>query len=597
MLYQVLVRFDEQECEASAQIVDVLRASGARADSAPRKADESPGQTLAIRDAVDVADGVVFVVSPQSAASAWVLFECGSVLAMDRPVVLLLTQASAGDHLPEPLRNIRRIPVETILHRLRTDSPSVMSVHDALFGLPIARAPKALRNRISAHLSTAIANLPQIAGMFGEGLQITDQFEPVSFVANPDYDPDLHLFPVSYQDRIVIDTIHGGDVIPAQIYRSLSQRLSDQMLFEHVNKGYTREKDWGCNYIAAGLVRALNLPGFYRVNIARVLLDFGRFPGITRANADYVSRFAINYPFSHYLSHAEKKKVLEDYYDQISATYEKAVSRAILKLAVHTYDKYNPTDMPGERGTLRPEASIIYSTMAYHTTKRMPVGLFDPYYPDEFGEFTADRRLAARISLDLECGGIAVGHNHPYSLPEGSVEVRAQVWFFFSYLRKCFEETAPESRSSPAYEWVWRMLLDTNLRSAESEMLRSYLHMFRRPPSDWAAGVFGLSAGFPEQLEGTLERAREAYEKIGEFLYGNRDQILGEYRSSTHRPSSLGIEFRKDHIWTFRGDEPVTLDGPDVLRMAHLQHIVGVTAQSILTYLNEDRPEPNGKPG
>ncbi|NUN12445.1 MAG: toll/interleukin-1 receptor domain-containing protein [Myxococcales bacterium] len=593
MLYQVLIRFEDAESEAANQLADVLQTRGVRTELASRTIHDDAEPPVNIRNAVDLADGVVFVLSAQSVERPWVLFECGTVLAMDRPVVFLFSQAPTGESLPEPLRNLRRFPLETIVHRLNVGEPPTPAVHDVLFGLPPIRATKALRNRISAHLNTTIAHLPRIAGMFGEGLQISDQFEPVSFVTNPEYDPDLHLFPESYKDRIVIDTIHGGDFIPAQIYRSLAQRLSDQMLFEHVNKGYAREKDWGCNYIAAGLVRALNLPGFYRVNIARVLLDFGRFPGITRANADYLSRFAINYPFSHYLSHAEKKKVLEDYYDRISETYEKAVRRAVLKLAVHTYDKYNPTDMPGEKGTLRPESSIIYSTMAYHTTKRMPVGLFDPYYPDEFGEFTADRKLAARISLDLERGGIAVGHNHPYALPEGSVEVRAQVWFFFSYLRKRFEEMNPDSRVSPAYEWVWRMLLDTNLRSAESEMLRSYLHMFRRPPSDWAAGVFGLSAGFPEQLEGTLERAREAYEKIGDFLYGNRDQIIGDYRSSNRRPSSLGIEFRKDHIWTYRGDEPVTLDGPDVLHMAQLQHVVGVTAQSILTYLNEDRPEPS----
>ena len=61
----------------------------------------------------------------------------------------------------------------------------------------------------------------------------------------------------------------------------------------------------------------------------------------------------------------------------------------------------------------------------------MPFGVFDPLDPDVLGESTCSRTLRDRISLNLKRAGFRVGHNHPYLLPEGCVEVRTQVWYFF----------------------------------------------------------------------------------------------------------------------------------------------------------------------
>ena len=72
-----------------------------------------------------------------------------------------------------------------------------------------------------------------------------------------------------------------------------------------------------------------------------------------------------------------------------------------LKIAIHTYDQYNPAPLEEDK-TERPPISIIYRSQAYQENMRMPFGLFDKLYIHELGEFTADRKLAARISLNLE---------------------------------------------------------------------------------------------------------------------------------------------------------------------------------------------------
>src|SRR5690606_882021 len=89
-------------------------------------------------------------------------------------------------------------------------------------------------------------------------------------------------------------------------------------------------------------------------------------------------------------------------------------------------------------------------------------------------------------------------------------------------------------RSDPAFCRVWEMLLDTNLRSSESEALRSYLHAFRR---------------VPPHLEAPFAAARQAYEKIASFLRRDGNQFVELYRHSRERPSALGIEVRKDLVY------------------------------------------------
>lgn len=411
----------------------------------------------------------------------------------------------------------------------------------------------------------------------GDCLRFEDNIPPVEFVPT---DPSRRLPPNPdigpLDDKVMIHTIHGGDNIPPRFLSDLRDFYDDPArMREKLTRYYAMEKDWGANQIAQRIAENLGLSGYWRVNVARVLMDFGRFPGITPPGADHLSRFAINYPFSYALTLDRRRDLLQSCYDEISRAYEKATFGKIIKFAVHTYDPFNPPQDRLDDPTIRPEMSILCRSLSFQVQKRMPFGLFDPLYPDQLGEYTSDRKLAYRISLAIERAGIAISQNYPYLLPDGSVEVRSQVWFFFRFFRQKFEETYPETMTDPIYKTVWDMLLDTNLRSSQSDSLRSYLHMFRHAPGG---------------QEERFKKAQIAYEHIGSFLRDDRDHLIDKFRVSGMRLSTLGIEVRKDLIWKFKDKNarrPVY--GPDGSRRANTDHIAHLIGNAMKTYLLHDR--------
>ncbi len=390
-------------------------------------------------------------------------------------------------------------------------------------------------------------------------LWLGEEPSPAEFIDHSSYTPDSELgYP-----------IHGGDVVPPHFQSSLGQgqSLEDCQEFQDA---YIREKDWGANQVAERLSQKLGLSGFFRVNIARALMDFGRFPGESAPGAPHLERFAISDYSAAWLTHDEKRTLLQSYFDNISDQIESKVSNCFLKIAVHTYDKLSRS------GTVRPEVSLIFRPQHYQSEGRMPVGVFDRMFPDRLAEFTADRRLTSRISLELEKRGIPVAYNYPYLMPEGSVEFRAQVWFFFDYLRQRFNAENQDRIADPAYARVWELLLDTNLRSARSAALRSYLHLFRNV--------------LPHQ-EPLYRRSRDAYNHIQQFFTDNN--IADEYRVSLHRRGALAIEIRKDLVWHFRDDacrEPVL--GAEGARWDQIERVTSELARAIRIYLCEDRTTP-----
>ena len=386
----------------------------------------------------------------------------------------------------------------------------------------------------------------------------TQQFSLLEFV--PAAGAPRFPCPPALRDRLLIDTVHDGRFIPEEfLVDGAGMPIPTEVFQAH----YEMERDWGANMVAHYLASALGLAGHWQINIARVLMDYGRFPGVTGRKADHLHRYAINYPFSALLGFSQKRRLLEHYYDTISHKTDRAVRDKLIKIAIHTYDQYN------DSGTLRPDVSIVSRSIGYQTASELPVGVFDPLYPAELLEFTADRVLLSRMSLVLEKGGIPVAHNYPYCLPEGSIEVRAQVWFFFNWLRRRFFETYSELEGAPGYKLVFDMLMDTNLRSTKSEALRSYLHMFRKPP---------------EGRVRLFNAAREAYEAVRDFVNAN-SALIKEYRFSADRPSSLGIEVRKDLVWEFDHGRPVR-PKPDAAR-----RIAEVIAEALFVYLDHDRSE------
>lgn len=370
--------------------------------------------------------------------------------------------------------------------------------------------------------------------------------------------------------KLMIDTIHDGSVIPAPFWEAFLEAQSGKKVsWDEFEEVYVSERDWGADLFSSALVQALNrrghpCPGHVRVNIARVLMDFGRFPGNTPHGAEHLERFAINYPFSKLLHYDQKKQLLENYYDKISEQYEELIGNQLLKIAIHTYDRF------GTNQAERPLMSIITRPLSYQVRSTMPQNFFDPLYPPLLAEYTADRRLTYRISLHMEKAGIPIAHNYPYYLPDGSIEVRSQVWFFFHFLREHFQAAHPETRGVRAYDLVWKMLLDTNLRSAESENLRSYLHMFRRAPEN--------------QVE-EFREAGEAYREIAAFLHRDEGHLIKEYRNTTQRPSSLGIEIRKDYLWEFADKQ---CRYPIAPREENARYLAEIFASALMTYFTED---------
>ncbi|HAA57244.1 MAG TPA: hypothetical protein DCE42_20930 [Myxococcales bacterium] len=398
-----------------------------------------------------------------------------------------------------------------------------------------------------------------------------EPFDLVEFVPSDGVDLTREERESHLPGDFMIDTIHDGTCIP-KIFMDAIQGTSHahKRGLRKFDQSYTLERDWGADLVAHHLASELNKTGVqcfghHRVTVARILMDFGRFPGNTPPKAEHLHRFAINYPFSHLLGYEHKKVLLEDYYDKISAQYERVITQRRFKIAIHTYDTYN------EAGTQRPLMSIITRPIGYQTKSAMPVDFFDPMYPAVLSEYTADRRLTYRLSLMLEKEGVPIAHNYPYCLPDGSIEVRSQVWFFFDYLKRCFEQEYPETIENISYKKVWRMVLDTNLRSTESENLRSYLHMFRRAPRG---------------EEKSFEDAAEAYRDIRRFMDRDDSRLVKEYRRSVQRPSSLGIEVRKDYVWEF-ADKACRY--PIAPKEENAHKVARLLAKGIAIYLENDR--------
>ena len=387
----------------------------------------------------------------------------------------------------------------------------------------------------------------------------TEEATPFALVpVEPSPDTRFRL-PPEMRDRVMVDVIHAGKVIPAAY---LVGRRGKAIAPERFRASYVRERDWGAPLVARALASFLGLPGYYRITTARTLLDFGRFPGPTPHGARHTERLAINQPFASLLSHPQKRQLLTDIYDDISSSMEKAIVGKLIKIAVHTYDRFSPS------GAERPEFSVITRSEGIERETPGYITAFDPLYPRELGEFTADPVLRDRVSLTLQKKGLFVEPNYPYSLPEGSLEVRARVWSFFVDLRRRFEQERPETADDSHFRMVWDMLMDTNLRRADSEMLRSYLHMYRRAP---------------DHRSGELQKALDAYVEVGDFLRRGRRRIVAEYRDSPIRLNAMALEVRKDLLWDFDSHgRPVQPHQEEALLFA------GAIAEGVVTYLRED---------
>ena len=322
----------------------------------------------------------------------------------------------------------------------------------------------------------------------------------------------------------LVFTIHDGNQVPRDLF---GKRTEEVMAGPAVEKAYVRERDWGANLVARHLAREIGSASYVRINLARAIMDFGRFPGCSSVGAEYLRRHAVFPPIEQLLSEEQRHQLLARYYDRASQDFVQHFSNKLITVAVHSYDPTNSS------GTRRPEVGLVTRSLEYQLNSTMPPYIFDPLFPPELCEATCQRLVTYQALADLERGGCYTALNYPYIMPEGSVEIRAQVWFFFRYLRREFSRAFPETLSDPAYQRVWQMLLDVVRRSVEAERLRGTLHRYREAP------------GGSESL---FARARKAYGEITRFLTLHRADLLDRYRFTGERLSCLGIEIRKDLI-------------------------------------------------
>ncbi len=363
---------------------------------------------------------------------------------------------------------------------------------------------------------------------------------------------------VADYDRLVaVDAIHDGWIIPERFVRAL-----DAAARRELELVFRQERDWGSFWIARRLAEELQLSGVHRVAIARALLDFNRFPGTSRRDADHLGRFAINPPFDT-LTYGQKAELFARYYDSISDRMERTLVHRSLKIAVHTYDPHNVS------GTQRPPVSLITRPESYQMKGRMKTGAFDPLFPSILGEFMCSRILVHRVALAMERRQIPVAVNFPYLLPDGSVEVRSQVWFFFDYLQRHFEESHTLAYDEiAAYNLVWTTLRDTNMRASETATFREYLHRYRHAPAG---------------LHDYFERARAAYDRVHAYLDHHWHELVDHYRYASWRPSSLAVEIRKDFLFDFDSD-----GRPRHLKLEAAERAVTALAEGIRSYVEAD---------
>ena len=387
--------------------------------------------------------------------------------------------------------------------------------------------------------------------------------DPIELVIEDDLDPFMtvpaDVETVSYLDRFVcVDTVHDGWFIPRRFTEGFSRGE-----LAALTTTYTHERDWGAHLVAEYLAKKLELSGCSRVTLARALLDFNRFPGASRQGDDHLGRLAINPPFTDKLSYELKHTLMSEYYDTISHRMDDAVSNKLVKIAVHTYDQLN------ESGTERPALSLITRPESYQLSASLPWGTFDPLFPSILGEFMASRVLTYRIALSLEKRNVPVSLNFPYLLPDGSVELRSQVWYYFQHLRRHFEAGPgyADVDTESAFELVWAMLMDTNARSSASLAFREYVHAFRRAPRG---------------LEPYFDRGRGAYDILRAYLRDHWKELVDDYRYSKFRPSSLAIEIRKDYLWELEHGRPTAL------YVDRARRAVEGIAEGIREYLHTD---------
>ena len=414
-------------------------------------------------------------------------------------------------------------------------------------------------------------------------------------------------------DVLTLYTPHDGHLFPACLERFCRDDATTREVYE---EEFVHERDWGAHAVASAVCARLDLSAYLRFKIARCSLDINRFPGVSPnpnlSDDPHLERLSVPHRIATEGRAEEVEGELMEIYDQAAGDAEAVLTQRtrgtsgsdlarsnLIFLAIHTYDAVNPT------GTGRPPVSIIYRPSSYQESGVLGRWSFDPMLPQELAEFTADRVLAGRLALELENSYVPTALNYPYALPDGSLDLRSQVWFFWRYLRTRFEaetgdpagdDEAPRSLAGllargiveappaedPAYGIVWRALENSNGRLLDAWILRGLASQ-------------SLHRGEPSLTDERLfQRAKAIYDTIHRYVRSARGiAAIRDWRLSPGRPSSLSIEVRKDYLfedWTpaRRGEPPKV---PSAIRPKALETVSDAIARGLLLYFYRDRLE------
>ena len=115
--------------------------------------------------------------------------------------------------------------------------------------------------------------------------------------------------------RVAVLALHDGDHVPQRILDAprLERVLEDGSLA----RSFAIKRDWGAGLVAAQLASALSSGGSHRVNVARLVADFNRFPGSTPRHATHLQKLAVSGYLARDLDHTDKRWILESLYDGV----------------------------------------------------------------------------------------------------------------------------------------------------------------------------------------------------------------------------------------------------------------------------------------
>ena len=124
--------------------------------------------------------------------------------------------------------------------------------------------------------------------------------------------------PAAAEDEALVFTIHDGDQIPRHLFGERSEEVLSR---PEVESAHFRERDWGANLVASHLAREVGAGSYLRLNLARVVMDFGRFPGASSVGEEYLRRHALFPPLEQLFSEETRHEILERYYDAAAQAF------------------------------------------------------------------------------------------------------------------------------------------------------------------------------------------------------------------------------------------------------------------------------------